>query len=225
MNLKTLDFAFKADEVKDSGWFSGHASVFGVVDAYREVVDPGAFAKCIKEFKRLKRYPPILWNHDSHEPLGPHIEMREDDVGLYIEGQLLIEDVPRARSTHANMRANSISGISIGFESIRDAIDKATGIRHLQEIMLWENSIVTFPANTQARVDAVKNAILGGEIPSIKEFERMLVDQLGFPKPHAKLIATSGYAELVRREAEPENVLSLEEQFPNLFKSMRSNTQ
>ena len=38
---------FKAENVTDQGIFTGHASVFGVVDLDNDVVEPGAFAESI----------------------------------------------------------------------------------------------------------------------------------------------------------------------------------
>ena len=37
----------KAENVTDQGIFTGHASVFGVVDLDNDVVEPGAFAESI----------------------------------------------------------------------------------------------------------------------------------------------------------------------------------
>jgi phage head maturation protease len=40
---------------------------------------------------------------------------------------------------------------------VRHSYDTARNTRHLQEIKLWELSLVTFPANPAARVDGVKS--------------------------------------------------------------------
>ena len=42
--MKSRDFHFEIKAVEKDGFFSGYGSVFGVVDSYREIVAPGAFA-------------------------------------------------------------------------------------------------------------------------------------------------------------------------------------
>lgn len=32
----------------------------------------------------------MLWQHQMDEPIGVYTEMKEDDVGLYVKGRLLI---------------------------------------------------------------------------------------------------------------------------------------
>ncbi len=62
---KDLDFKFiKAPD--DAGTFLGYASVFGVVDSYNDIVQPGAFKKALKE----RAYFPLLWSHSINEPIG-----------------------------------------------------------------------------------------------------------------------------------------------------------
>ena len=48
--------------------------------------------------------------------------------------------------------------LSIGFRTVKGRVDPRTRIRKLDQIDLWEISIVTFPLLTGARVRAVKDA-------------------------------------------------------------------
>ena len=59
--------------------------------------------------------------------------------------------------------------------------DEKAEIRTLTEVELWEVSLVTFPANTKARVTQVKSA---DEINTLKDAERVLRDS-GFSKQDA----------------------------------------
>ena len=45
--------------------------------------------------------------------------------------------------------------LSIGYHTVRDVI--TNGVRHLQELKLYEVSIVTFPMNELATVSSVKS--------------------------------------------------------------------
>jgi len=74
--------------------------VFGVVDSYSDVVVRGAFTSSLSRWKEKGRLPAMLWQHQMSEPIGIYTEMREDDVGLYVKGRLLIEadPLPSART-------------------------------------------------------------------------------------------------------------------------------
>lgn len=198
--LEHKDFDFQVKAVSDDGLFSGYLSVFGVIDSYRDIVMPGAFAESLARWKEKKALPPVLWQHRSGEPIGPFTKMVEDGRGLYVEGKLLVNEVQRAKEAHALLKAGAISGMSIGYETIGEEIDKEQRARKLTKLELWEGSIVTFPANPDARVDAVKAALNGGGLPSLPEFERFL-REAGFSKTQAAAIASRGLAHVLRSES------------------------
>lgn len=200
MKHKTLDVAFEIKAVSDDGLFSGYGSVFGNVDSGGDIVHAGAFSKSIQEWEGRKRMPPVLWNHDRNEPIGVYTAMREDEKGLYVEGKLLVDDVQRAREIHALMKAGALDGMSIGY-GVRDSSrDRSTGITNLKDLRLFEVSIVTFPMNEAARVDAVKSALEEGSLPSLPEFEKFL-REAGFSKTQSAAIASGGLAKLLRSES------------------------
>jgi len=90
-------------------------------------------------------------------------EIREDQRGLYVRGRL-IQDVERARDVTALINKGALNGLSIGFRTIRASRDRASGIRKLLEIELWEISIVTFPLLPGSEVTGVgvKNTLANG---------------------------------------------------------------
>lgn len=196
MKLKRA-YAFDVKEVDDSGAFAGYASVYDVVDHYREVVVAGAFAKSLGKWQAKGRLPPVLWQHQSWEPIGPFTKMAEDARGLYVEGTLLVGEVQRAREARALIRAKAINGLSIGFNTVLEEHSKETGLTRLKEIDLWEASVVTFAANEAAQVDAIKGYFATGT-PSIREFETWLRDAGGFSRAKAKAIAACGYGAILR---------------------------
>ncbi len=153
-----LDIPFQIKAVSDDGLFSGYGSVFGVVDSYKEVVAPGAFKESLEG-----RLPALLWQHRSSEPIGVYTEVKEDPVGLHLQGKLALK-TSRGAEAYELLKMGAISGLSIGFVPREDSYDKVTGIRTLKKLDLWEVSLVTFPANDAARVATVKS------IESIKSF-------------------------------------------------------
>jgi HK97 family phage prohead protease len=161
MELRYIERPFEVKAVQEDGVFEGYGSIFGNVDSYKEIVAPGAFAESLNQWKEAGRLPPVLWQHRSGEPIGPFVQMSEDGVGLRVKGQLLVNDVQRAKEARALMKAKAVNGLSIGFVTREDSYDKVTGIRTLKKVDLWEVSVVTFPANPAAQISSVKSAIDG----------------------------------------------------------------
>ncbi|EFU7118624.1 phage major capsid protein [Escherichia coli] len=103
-----LDVPLSLKSVSDSGEFEGYGSVFGVKDSHDDVVMSGAFAASLRAWSDRKALPALLWQHRMDEPIGVYTEMKEDDVGLYVRGRLLIDDDPLAKRAHAHMKAGSL---------------------------------------------------------------------------------------------------------------------
>lgn len=200
MKLEKKAFPLEIKAVDDSGTFSGYLSVFGTLDSYRDIVMPGAFAESLGKWKVKDRLPPMLWQHRSAEPIGRFVSMAEDGKGLLVEGELLVKDIARAREAYALVKAKVVSGMSIGFETVGEEIDKANRARKLTKIDLWEGSIVTFPANEDAQIASIKSALMGGSLPTLPEFEEFL-REAGFSKSQATAIAGKGLAKLHRSES------------------------
>lgn len=198
--LKVRDFRFDVKAVDDDGKFSGYGSVFDVVDSYQEVVAKGAFTESLKELEAKGRPVPILWQHRSGEPIGGWSNLKEDDHGLFGEGQILLEAGDLEKRAHVHMKARTVTGLSIGYWVRESSFDEKTGIRTLTRLDLVEISLVTFPANDDARVEAVKFKLAHGELPTRREYEKLLREQ-DFSKSQAAFLSAS-IDELRRRESE-----------------------
>ncbi len=197
MKRKVRNFTFDVKAVDEKGSFSGYGSVYNVIDAYRERVAPGAFAASLRKWQARNRLPPILWQHRSGEPVGPFTKMVEDEHGLYVEGQLLVDEVVRAKEARALMRTRTVDGLSIGFNSIVEEWNNEEKLLTLKEIDLWEVSIVTFPANSESLITEVRSMFADGDVPAMKEIEEVLRDA-GFSRSQAKALVGHGYAGLLR---------------------------
>ncbi len=192
LQKKRLDTSLKVKSVSESGEFSGYGSVFGEKDRHSDIVVRGAFEHSLKEWGERGGMPALLWQHNMHEPIGIYTKMEENEQGLYVEGRLLIDDDPLAKRAHAHMKAGSISALSIGYMLKDWDYDTDKDAFILKEIDLWEVSLVTFPANDQARINEVKNALLAGDIPDPRTVEKTLRD-VGFSQKQAKVLMAEGY--------------------------------
>ena len=66
--------------------------------------------------------------------------------------------VDKGREAAALLTAGAIDGLSIGYRTVRAERD-GKGQRLLQELELWEVSLVTFPMLPEARVAAKANTL------------------------------------------------------------------
>lgn len=176
-----IDIPFKIKAVSDDGFFSGYGSVFGVVDSYKEVVTPGAFSDSLQG-----RMPALLWQHRSGEPIGVYITVKEDSIGLYVEGKLALKTA-RGAEAYELLKMGALNGLSIGFITREDSYDKVSGIRTLKKIDLWEVSLVTFPANDASRISNVKSI---EQINSLSDAEAYLRDAGGLSRREALAIVS-----------------------------------
>lgn len=206
-SIKTRDFDFKIKSVKESGKFEGYGSVFGTIDSYREVVAPGAFAESLETIKNEDRRVPVLWQHYFDEPIGVYegdlgggIGLAEDEKGLACQGTLLVDDDPLAARAYAHLKKKSISGLSIGYYVLADTWDEKNRIRTLTKLELREISLVTFPANDDARISEVRAKLAAGENPTQREIELVLREKIGFSREDAEAFAKGGYTALPRRD-------------------------
>lgn len=150
--MKRKDIKIQIKSVDDAGVFTGYAAVFNNEDLGGDIITPGAFTKTIKENPQV----PVLWGHDSREVIGINKEWKEDTVGLYVTGQLIL-DVQRAKEARSLMQVGAVKGLSIGYDPVVVDYSKASdGIRILKEVKLWEYSLTPFPMNPEAQVTGVK---------------------------------------------------------------------
>ena len=188
--LSRKNYPMEIKEISDEGYFSGYGSVFDVIDDWDDVIVRGAFAETLQ-----KKTPGMLWQHDSAEPIGVYERIREDEIGLWLEGRLLL-DIEKGREAYILLKNRAIRGLSIGFLPLAWEWETRDNrrVRVLKDIDLWEVSLVTFPANSKAVVDEVK---------TIRGFEGFLRD-LGYSKTEACAVLAALKAD-GRRDADAED--------------------
>lgn len=185
-----LELKFEGAETEMT--FSGYGAVSGNVDAYGDVIAPGAFADTLAKARKSGLWPAMLSQHggwgmgaDDMTPVGVWVDAAEDGKGLKVHGKLA--DTPRGRELHTLMKMTprpAINGLSIGYIpkewTLRTKPEEPR--RTLKKIDLIEISLVTFPANAKARVQAVK-AI--EELQKLGDAERYLRESCGLSRSEA----------------------------------------
>jgi HK97 family phage prohead protease len=181
----------------DSGAVTGYGSIFGNVDSYGQRVLPGAFAKSLTRHRAEGTRPLMLWQHNPGEPIGRWTEFVEDNVGLRLSGDFNL-NTTKGRDAREHVKAGDVSGLSIGYYVIAERQNGL--ILELVELDLAEVSVVSFPANREARVGGVK-------FESLADIERVLREN-GVTRGAAAKIAAGGWPAL---SGYPENDPSIKQ--------------
>ena len=104
---------------------------------------------------------PLLWQHNSREPIGEVFAATVTADGIEIQARLANVDEPgklkdRLDEAWQSIKAKLVRGLSIGFSSIEEAQIKETySFRYIKWLWL-ELSAVTIPANADATILTVK---------------------------------------------------------------------
>jgi len=154
-NKFSIDYSFEVKEAEEAPdgffYFSGYGSTRDL-DLVNDIVEPTAFNDSLK-----KKLPVMLWQHDRDIPIGVYTEAVPDSKGLKVRGKMpLDDDFVRGRVV-PQMKAGSVAALSIGFRTIKADMDHDKGIRIIKEADLLEISLVTFPANPEAQITALKS--------------------------------------------------------------------
>ena len=131
----------------------GYASRFGERDLSGDIVRPGAFSASLLARPAPR---PMLYAHDTGEPVGVWDRLVEDANGLFVEGRLH-RGSDLADRVATLVESGAVTGLSIGYRTRRArprAQFNECG-RDLLDLDLWEVSVVAFPLLPTARITSV----------------------------------------------------------------------
>lgn len=137
----------------------GYAIVWGSKNDYNEIVVKGACANSINaRGTEGKNKIVVLNQHRQSEPIANITVLKEDDLGLYFEAEV-IEGVKVADEALAQIRQGLIKQLSYGFNYVWDKTeyDSTLDAYILREIKLYEISIVTFSSDENAQLRSFKD--------------------------------------------------------------------
>jgi HK97 family phage prohead protease len=174
------------------GLVEGYASVFDGIDVYGDSIARGAYQASLDNHKAAGTRPVMLWSHEPGSPIGRWEQIKEDGRGLRVEGQLNLK-TQAGREAFEHLRAGDVAGFSIGYNVAKGGFEMRGDVRVLKKVNLHEISVVTLPADPQARITAVKG--FEGRPENVREMEHAL-QALGFTRREASVIATKGFRAL-----------------------------
>lgn len=182
-------------EVADEGRFSAIVSAFDVLDSQGDVVDRGAFAESVERVKAGEVLP-LVWSHDYRDPfaiIGEITAMEEVEKGLYIEGQLDVDESPMAAQVYRQMKKRRLKEFSIGGEIVEwywDEPKDAPASFHIKKLDLWEAGPCFKGANPNTELLSIKARLQreadpaatdGAEGPTV--IVKVVPDLDALPKP------------------------------------------
>lgn len=167
----------------DGRTFTGYAAVFNEPSLplpFTEIVQPGAFKRSLQSRNRMM----LLWNHDTSNPLAStrngSLQMVEDARGLKVTATL--PDTTLGRDIAELVRTGVVDAMSFGFSVKKDSWSQDGQTRYLEDVSLYEVSLVSTPAYEQtsgtvavrsadglsadALADALQKLELGEELDS-----------------------------------------------------------
>jgi len=199
MLIPLREVKFKAGDAME---FSGYGAVFGNIDAYGDVIAPGAFADTLANARKSGVWPAMLsqhggWGMTSEDltPVGVWTDLAEDGIGLKNDGVLAA--TVRGKELHTLMKMQprpAIDGLSIGYIA-KDWTPRSKPEeprRTLKRVDLIEISLVTFPANGKARVSSVK-ALGDNE----RDIELCLMQAARLSRRDARIAIKQGFKALI----------------------------
>jgi HK97 family phage major capsid protein/HK97 family phage prohead protease len=142
------------DEADGKRTFTGIASTIST-DRMDDIVVPGG--------AKFKLPLPLLWQHNSREPIGWVTAARVSATGIEVDCEVHNEKEPgklkdRLDEAWQSLKAKLVRGLSIGFNAIEyNRIEGSYGLKYIEWEWL-ELSPVTIAANQDASILAIKSA-------------------------------------------------------------------
>lgn len=188
------------------GRFTGYGSVFGVVDAHNDLIMPGAYADVLASGNPVDVYVNHNWINGAL-PVGRWGDLTEDTHGLSGTADVVMKMQGGADAYWA-MKSGLVNGLSVAIIPDKKSMEiRGDGVRVIHRIKaLKEISIVTDPANDQARVTDIKYQDDWQEtidsLITVRDFETFLRDAGGLSKGLAT--ALTSRAKVIFAPGEPD---------------------
>lgn len=145
--------------------------LLGTKKKFKETIQKGAFTRALKKGNDIH----FLAEHDENKILAStrngSLTLKEDEKGLLMTAE--ISDTSYGRDYHTLIKDGILRNMSFGFSVDKDKwrkLNDGTYTRDIDDLTLFEVSVVTNPAYPQSSISARGlNIIEDVEIPNIEE--------------------------------------------------------
>lgn len=151
------------DDGLEAGVFEAIVSVFGNVDSYGDRVLKGAFTDTLEAWAASGDPIPVYWSHRMDDPdynLGHVLEAEERDEGLWVKGQLDLDN-PKAAQTYRLLKGRRVTQFSFAYEVQAYTIKSEQGVGEvweLERLKLYEVGPTPVGVNQETELLTVKAA-------------------------------------------------------------------
>lgn len=184
-HLTLASTAFKA--VGDGMKFTCYGNVKGNVDHALDRTLDGAYTDSINKHKANGTMPKMFWMHDPYStPVGKWLDMKEDQKGLYLEGEFA--NTEKGRELYELMKMGALDSFSIGYSVIDEKWNQEKGCNDLIKLDIREISVVSFACNEESRLVDIKSRMDDGELPTKRELQEFLRES-GLSKRQAERVS------------------------------------
>jgi HK97 family phage prohead protease len=177
------------------GYIEGYGAYKGNADSYGDIIRDGAFANLDK----FSVSGFMGKSHDWDDAMGWIAEAKEDERGLWVK--MAFHSTPDAQELRTKVQerlaAGKSVGLSIGYFTKAASPGKVEGqdVRFLDEIEVFEVSVVTMPANERATVLSAK----GHGEPRAKQFDNLTAQVQDYIHRLQEIKSTGASDERVQR--------------------------
>lgn len=212
IQYKSVDTQARLPEAVDlgNGMIEAIVSITNMEDNVKDIILPGAYEKSLKT-----RTPKGVWHHSWTDPIAKTHEIKEllpgdpllpdtlpdgkpwpaDAGALYVKMEFNL-NTDKGRNAYEDVKFFGDSQEwSIGYKVGEGKAYKKNGIRHIEELDLYEYSPVLFGAMSSARTTTVKNAqlayksLIGGETPARKKEDRIMASNQAYTEVKNQMAA------------------------------------
>ena len=175
----------------------GYGAIFGNIDSYGDIINPGAFTKTLQERKDRIAF---CEQHDIYNPIGKILDIKEDSTGLWLQVKISAAE----QDIQTKIKEDILKEMSIGYRTINAMAGTVDGkdVTYLNEIMLYEISLVTIAANPLAVITDMKSEEKKEYVNT--EFERLIVMERN-PQKKFELMKLKSEIEALLKE-EPKKI-------------------
>ena len=185
--VELRDIEVRSGEDGEPPMIRGYAAVFDtwaeiIPGVFREQIAPGAFKRTIQRADIR-----ALFNHNPDYVLGRNragtLSLQEDKHGLAV--QIHPPDASWARDLMVSVKRGDISQMSFGFRPVKWTEDQGALLDvTLQEVRLFDVSVVTFPAYPQTEawgrsaIASIRHYMLSEQVADSVEDPSQELDEL-----------------------------------------------
>lgn len=245
MELRSQETALTSDS--SSLTVSGYVNVPGQLSEvlrsgakqFRERIAPGAFKRAIERAKDIH----FLVEHNDKQILSStrnnSLQLREEDKGFFMSAE--ISPTTYGKDSFQLVKDGILQNLSFGFRSLKDSWTQVNGmaIRTVEDLELYEISLVRDPAYTQSSIQARSINIEQIEVPDLKDLTENKEEERGidmikmtneirgieeFEKELRALSTTANGTALIPENVQQEIIKKMEEVSPAFAQARKINS-